>query len=110
MDEICGLSLLKITDLVLEPERLGAGTRRQVQQSRGVEHLWVRRKPLHEVRVKSFLQHAESQPATDVGTKGARDPRVDMPAQRETAAPESRVAAGAMRHSRARIGEPAELG
>ena len=110
IDEIGSLALAKVADLGAEPQRLGAGQRGQIAQSRRIESDAVWRHALHEVRLQALLQHAEPGTAAYVGAERAPDAGIEMTPQRKDSTAERRVAAGAVRDGGARRGEPLELG
>ena len=73
------LAHAKVADLVDEPERLGAGARREVQQvRRGQRQPPVAEQLLHEVRLQPLLEQREPGAGADVGAERDPHPGVDV--------------------------------
>jgi hypothetical protein len=64
---------------------------------------------LHEVRLQALLEQRQAGPGADVGPERDPDARLDVPAHREQAAAQGRVAGRAVRHPGLLRGQEAEL-
>src|ERR1700722_11428881 len=76
----------------------------------GVQKHSIGSNPLQQVRLQSFLKHAESNAASDIRSQGASDARLDVALQWKKAAAESGIAAGTMRHGCAARSQPIQFG
>src|SRR5579863_9878744 len=76
----------------------------------GAQQNSMRYESLQQVRLQTFLQHAESGAAAHVGAERARDTRVDVPPQRKQSAAKRRVTARAVGNRSAARSQPLHFG